>query len=134
MPSITTTFRVRDAIGAANEAFMVAFGRGDVAGLAAMYTRDGQILPPNGEVVVGCEAIERFWQSLVDMGVKKAKLDIREVEDHGDTAIEVSRYTLFGEGGQMIDRGKYIIIWKLVDGRWLLARDIFNSSLPAPGQ
>ena len=133
MTSIATTFRVRDAIGAANEAFMVAFGRGDAAGLAAMYSRDGQILPPNSEVMAGREAIQFLWQSLMDMGVKKAKLQIREVEDHGDTAIEISRYTLFGEGDQMIDRGKYIIIWKLVDGRWLISREIFNSSMPAQG-
>jgi len=60
------------------------------------------------------------------------KLEIIEVEGHGDTAIEVGKYTLSGEAGQVLDRGKYIIIFKQVDGQWKLHRDIFNSSMPAP--
>jgi ketosteroid isomerase-like protein len=64
------------------------------------------------------------------MGVKRAQLDTREVEGHGDTAIEVGAYTLFGEGDQALDNGKYIVIWKKEDGQWKLHRDIFNSNLP----
>ena len=67
----------------------------------------------------------------MDMGFKTATLEIVEAEGHGDTAIEVSKYTLQGEGGQVLDEGKYIIIWKQEDGQWKLHRDIFNSSLPA---
>jgi ketosteroid isomerase-like protein len=70
----------------------------------------------------------------MDMGIKEAKLEIVEVEGHGDTAIEGSTFTLHGEGGQLLDRGKYIVIWKREEGQWKLHRDIFNSSMPAPGQ
>jgi uncharacterized protein (TIGR02246 family) len=124
---------VRDAIAAGNEKFMAVFGQGDAAGLAALYTEKGQILPPNGDFVTGKEAIRGFWQALFDMGIKEAKLEIVEVEGHGDTAIEVSKYTLKGEGGQVLDKGKYIVIWKQEEGQWKLHRDIFNSSMPAPG-
>jgi uncharacterized protein (TIGR02246 family) len=123
---------IRDAIAAANEKFTTAFGQGDAAGLAALYTESGQILPPNGDFVTGKEAVQGFWQTLMDMGIKEAKLEIVEVEGHGDTAIEVSRFTLKDEGGQVLDKGKYIVIWKQHDGQWKLHRDIFNSSLPAP--
>jgi len=54
-----------------------------------------------------------------------------EVEDHGDTAIEVGKYTLKGEEGQVLDTGKYTVIWKQEEGQWKLHRDIFNSSVPA---
>jgi uncharacterized protein (TIGR02246 family) len=128
-----TSTEVRDAIAAGNEKFMAAFGQGDAAGLAALYTEKGQILPPNGDFVTGKEAIRGFWQALFDMGIKVAELEIVEVEGHGDTAIEVSKYTLKGEGGQVLDKGKYIIIWKQEEGQWKLHRDIFNSSMPAPG-
>ena len=123
---------MRETIAAANENFMAAFKRGDAADLAALYTENGQVLPPNGDFVTGKEAIRGFWQALFDMGIKAAKLEIVEVEGHGDTAIEVSRFTLLSEEGQVIDKGKYIVIWKLVDGHWKLHRDIFNSSTPAP--
>jgi uncharacterized protein (TIGR02246 family) len=128
-----TSTGVRDAIAAGNEKFMAVFGQGDAAGLAALYTEKGQILPPNGDFVTGKEAIRGFWQALFDMGIKEAKLEIVEVEGHGDTAIEVSKYTLKGEGGQVLDKGKYIVIWKQEEGQWKLHRDIFNSSMPAPG-
>ncbi len=127
------TFGVRGAIAAANEKFMAAFGQGDAAGLAALYTEKGQILPPNGDFVTGKEAVQGFWQALMDMGIKAAKLEIVEVEGYGDTAIEVSKFTLKGKGGQVLDEGKYIVIWKREDGQWKLHRDIFNSSRPAPG-
>ncbi len=131
MTQLTAT-QVRQEIGEANKNFMVIFGRGDAAGLAALYTDDGQVLPPNGDFVTGPAAIQSFWQALMDMGFKAAKMEIVEVEGHGDTAIEISTYTLEGEGGQVLDRGKYIVIWKRQDGQWKLHRDIFNSSMPAP--
>ena len=124
---------IREAIAAANAEFMAAFSRGDAAGLAALYTASGQLLPPNMGVMAGQEAIQAFWQGAMDMGIQSAQLEIVEVEDHGDTAIEVSRYTL-GAGGQVLDQGKYVVIWKREGGQWKLHRDIFNSSLPAPGQ
>jgi ketosteroid isomerase-like protein len=130
---MTGTGELRDQIAAANEVFMQVFGRGDAAGLAALYTEDGQLLPPNAGFMTGKEAIQAFWQGAMDMGIKGAKLEIGEVEDHGETAIEVSKFTLSGEEGQVLDEGKYIVIWKRVGGQWKLHRDIFNSSKPAPG-
>jgi ketosteroid isomerase-like protein len=129
----STATGVREAIVAANEHFMGLFKRGDAAGLAAQYTAEGQVLPPNGDFVRGPEAVQGFWQAVMDMGIKEARLETAEVEGHGDTAIEVSTFTLLGEGGQVLDRGKYIVIWKQDGGQWKLHRDIFNSSLPPPG-
>ena len=131
---MTTSTGIRDAIVAANENFMAAFNGGDAAGLAALYTEKGQLLPPNSYFVTGQQAIQGFWQALFDMGIKEVKLEIVEAEGHGDTAIEVGKFTLKGEGGQVLDVGKYIVIWKREGGQWKLHRDIFNSSMPAPGQ
>ena len=128
----STSTLVRDAIAAANENFMDTFKRGDAAGMAALYTENGQVLPPNGDFVTGKQSIATFWQGLMDMGIKEVKLEIVEVSGHGDTAIEVSKYTLRSEGGQALDTGKYIVIWKQEGGQWKLHRDIFNSSMPVP--
>ena len=123
---------ISDAIVAANEKFMAVFKMGDAAGLANLYTENGQVLPPNGGFLTGKDAIQAIWQSILDMGAKEIKLDIVEVEGQGDTAIEVSNYTLYSEDGQELDKGKYIVIWKQKDGQWKLHRDIFNSSMPVP--
>jgi uncharacterized protein (TIGR02246 family) len=126
-----TAADVHDLIVAANDTFMATFRAGDAAGLATLYTGDGLVMPPNGDFVRSQEAIQGFWQAIMDMGVKEANLEIVEVEDLGDTAIEVSTYAMHGEGGQVLDDGKYIVIWKKEDGQWKLHRDIFNSSRPA---
>jgi ketosteroid isomerase-like protein len=121
----------RNAIAAANRIFMSAFARGDAAGLAALYTATAQLLPTHSEPVTGTQAIRTFWQTVIDMGIKEGTLETLELEDHGDTAHEVGRYTLRGEAGQVLDRGKYVVIWKREGGQWKLHRDIWNSSLPA---
>jgi uncharacterized protein (TIGR02246 family) len=128
---MTQSIDIRESIEAANEKFMAAFKRGDAAGLAALYTEDGQVLPPNGDFVSGQQAVAGFWQVIFDMGIKEAELDIVEVEKQDDAAFEVSRFKLLGADGQVLDEGKYIVIWKKDHGQWKLHRDIFNSSLPA---
>lgn len=124
---------IRHEIEQQNQKFMDTFRRGDAAGMAALYTEDGIIMPPNHDFVEGHEQIQRFWQGLMDMGVKSIKLQVREVEQHEGTAYEVSRATLSVEGDQEIDQSKYIVIWKRENGEWKLHRDIFNSNLKPQG-
>jgi ketosteroid isomerase-like protein len=132
MPKSTTSTEVRAAITAANQEFVAAFGRGDAAGIATLYTKDSQVFPPNNNLVAGRQAIQTFWQSAMSMGITGAKLETVDVEDYGDTAGEVGKYTLQGEGGKVVDVGKYVVIWKRESGQWKLHRDIWNSNIPAP--
>jgi uncharacterized protein (TIGR02246 family) len=121
---------VRRLIEAAVQQFVVAFNRGDAAGVAQLYTEDGQILPSQSEPIVGRPGIQAFWRGAMEMGVKAAKLEPVEIEGHGSTAVEVGRYELYAAGQQRVDKGKYIVIWKLTQGEWKLWRDIWNTSLP----
>ena len=67
------------------------------------------------------------------MGVSKAVLEIVEIEECGETAVEINRYTMFDPDDKVLDKGKYIVIWQQVNNQWKLHRDIFNSSVPLPG-
>ncbi len=125
---------IRSALTATNETFMEAFRQGDAAALAATYTTNGQALPPQSDIITERSAIQAFWQGALDMGIKAAQLETVELESHGDTAIEVGKYTLQGEGGQRLDTGKYVVIWKQESGQWKWHRDMWNSSVPVPGQ
>lgn len=116
------------AIASANESFMETYGRGDAAGMARLYTTDGQLLPGGSDVVTGHEGIEAFWGGVMEMGISTARLETVELEDHGDTAIEVGRYTLGKADGEVADEGKYIVIWKNQAGTWKLHRDIWNTN------
>ena len=128
-----TSSEVRAAIEAADEVFMATFERGDTAALADLYTENGQLLPAGSDFVTGKEAIQNFWQGTMEMGIKSAKLETIEVEGHGDTAIEEGKYTLRGESGNVLDRGKFIVIWKQQAGQWKLHRDIWTTSLTPQG-
>ena len=130
----TTATEVRAGILAANEKFMAAFSRGDAAACAACYMEQGQLLPPNSDVIADKQAIHTFWQGAMHMGITAAKLDTVEVEDHGNTINEVGKYTLQGVGGQVLDTGKYVVIWRQEAGQWKIHRDIWNSSRPASEQ
>jgi len=125
---------LKNAISAANQNFMESFGRADAEGMGRLYTSDGQLLPTNSDFLTGTVPIQEFWQAVMNMGIKTAKLETVELEEQGDTAIEVGRYTLGGDGGQVLDKGKYVVIWKQKGGQWKLHRDIWNTSMPAPEQ
>ncbi len=120
----------RAAIDAGNQSFMANFGRQDATGMASLYTANGQLLPANSDVVSGAAGIQAFWQGVFDQGLRKAVLETVELEDHGDTATEVGRYTLKADGGAVADQGKYIVIWKNDGGAWKLHRDIWTTSQP----
>jgi len=125
---------VRAAIEAGNKQFLAALSRGDGAGMAAVYGTNAQVFPPNSDIVSGRQAIQKFWQDVVNSGVKGATLTTLEAEGQGDTAYEVGTYTLTGEAGKVLDTGKYVTIWKREQGQWKLHRDIWNTNTPAPGK
>ena len=121
----------RSDIEAGNRQFMEAFRRGDAASVAKLYTATGQLLPAHSDFIDGTAAIQRFWQGAMDMGIKEAVLETVEVEGHGETALELGRYTLKTGTGEVADSGKYLVVWKHEDGVWKLHRDIWTTSRPA---
>jgi uncharacterized protein (TIGR02246 family) len=129
-PALAQTEDVRTAVEAGNREWLAAFLRGDSQAIGNLYTTAAQAFPPQGEVVRGREAIARMWQGVIDSGVKGVTLTTLEVEASGATAYEVGTYSLAGDGGKVLDAGKYVVVWKREDGRWKLHRDIWNTSLP----
>ena len=125
-----STAEVHEAITAVIEKFMAAYNQGDAAGLAALYTENGQLLPTNSDFITGKQAIQAFWQARMDPGVRSVKLESIEIETHGNTSIEVGLYSVQAQENQILDKGKYIVIWKFERGQWKLHQDMMNSSLP----
>ncbi|MBN1388916.1 MAG: DUF4440 domain-containing protein [Bacteroidales bacterium] len=123
---------VSGEISDANIVFMEAFNTGDMAALAQCYTEDAKLFPPNSEIVQGREMIETFWGGALEMGVKKVLLETTSATGFGNTAIEEGKATLYAEGDVILDVSKYIVIWKKIGDKWLLDRDIWNSSMPPP--
>ena len=123
----------RAEIEAANAAFMRGLEQGDAAAMAAVYEPDGRLLAPNTEPQQGSAAIEAFWKTIIDAGVRGALLETQTVDERDDLAVEVGRYTLrtAADGGEIVDVGKYVVIHRRQpDGSWRYAVDVFNSNRP----
>lgn len=120
----------QEEIERANGEFAAAFARGDAKAVAAMYTEQGQLFPPNQPIVEGRVAIESFWRGVMNAGAKGVALKTMEIESFGDTIVETGSATVFGADAAVLDKGKYVVIWKRSDGRWHLHRDCWNSNEP----
>jgi ketosteroid isomerase-like protein len=121
---------VRESINEGNRNFGSAVARKDYAAMAALYTENAMVLPPDGPIVNGRPAIEEFWRSAASaLGLTDAVLRTRDLEVAGDTAFEVGEADLKVGSGQVMV--KYLVVWvKGGDGNWRLHRDIWNA-MPA---
>lgn len=117
-----------------NRQFEAAIARGDAAGAAAVYTDTGKVLPPDTPMITGRENIQGYWQAVLDMGAKSLSLRTLNLEELGDTAIELGAATLNiqAEGDDMMQaEAKFVLIWKReADGSWKWDIDCFNFDAP----
>lgn len=127
---------LQQAVQDTNREWMEAIKRGDPASIAALYTEDATLLPPNSEAIRGRQGIEAFFNAGMKMGISEATLETVDVTYLGDVAYEVGAYTMKiePEGSQAeTDRGNYVVVWKREsDGTWKLAVDMWNTNTPLP--
>jgi uncharacterized protein (TIGR02246 family) len=122
---------VRKAVEEGNRKFRAAVERKSYADMAALYTDNAKLLPPDAPIVTGRKAIESFWKEAVPaLGLVSATLKTLDLEVAGDdTAYEVGEAHLKTAKGQAT--AKYVVVWRRgEDGTWRLHRDIWNS-MPA---
>jgi ketosteroid isomerase-like protein len=131
VPGASAQSDAKSGIAATNKKFEAAAAKGDAAAVAALYTADAWVMPPNGTLTKG-PGIAALWKAMVGEGGTSVKLMTQEVEAHGDTAHEVGAYEIKTADGTVVDKGKFIVIWKRDGGEWKLHRDIWNSDMPAP--
>ncbi len=127
----TVTPELHAAVQATNLEFLKALASGDAHALAQLYTHDGEVLAPGSAEVQGRAAVQSFWQAVMDQGVASAELVSRELIGTDSDAYEVGQFQLHGAKGEVLDHGKFVVIWRQEDGQWRLHRDIFNSSRSA---
>ncbi len=118
---------VRDAVEAGNRALITALLRGDATAVADFYTEDAQVIAPGSPAASGRPAIAAFWQGLINSGVKDVTLGTAEAESAGDLAYETGILRVVAKDGTT-SQFRYVVIWRQIDGKWLLHRDIWNSS------
>jgi uncharacterized protein (TIGR02246 family) len=106
----------------------------DAPSIAQLYTDDGAVMPPNGPIGKGHAAVQQTWASMLqtpgfDLAFTPEQIIVSQ---SGDMALDRGTYrlTVAPAGKPQHDTGKYVVVWRKVDGTWKAAADIFNSDLP----
>ena len=117
------------AIQALNDKWDAAFNKGDAEALAAMYAADAYVLPPGAELVRGRAAIQNFWGGAVQQ-LGDAKLTTVDVLKLGPSAArEIGTFSFKTKDATPQEvAGKYVVVWRKIGGKWLLATDIWNAN------
>jgi ketosteroid isomerase-like protein len=123
------------AIRAGSDTFAENVVSGNRAAVAALYTEDATLMPPNEAAIQGRANIQAWMEAFPP--VTQMDLTIEEMEGRGDMAFVRGTFTMTlapeGVPEPIQERGKYLEIRKKqADGSWLMTADIFNSDLPLP--
>ena len=127
--SAPTLAQSKAVIQQLDDAWAAAFNKGDSAAVAAMYAPDAYVLPPGADMIQGRDKIAAFWsQAAQQMG--EAKLTVVDVQRLGRSAArEIGTVSLKTKGNPPQEiTGKYVVVWRKIDGQWMLAADIWNTN------
>ena len=105
-----------------------------MAAAAAFFASDAVLMPANGPMIVGREGIEAWFSEWLPVPeISNAfEPDQIEVAASGDLAYDrgTYRFVMDTPEGRTEDVGKYVVVWKKIDGEWRAALDMSNSDLP----
>ncbi|MEP6610108.1 MAG: nuclear transport factor 2 family protein [Burkholderiaceae bacterium] len=122
-------------IRANTEAWFKAYNAGNADAVAALYADDAVIMPPGSSPVSGHAAIKQFLvkdsAGSKSAGVSLAQGKLNDVGIKDDMAWHSGTYSVM-KGGAAVDTGSYMEVLRKKGGKWLIVRDIWNSSTPPP--
>lgn len=110
--------------------FSEAVMRSDAQAIGMAYTEDAKIFPSNTDIIRGREAIIEYWTLPDGVQTTYHKIRPEEIKINGKEAYDYGYYegtTRRADGSESSWRGKYVIIWKKLDGEWKIYLDIWNN-------
>jgi ketosteroid isomerase-like protein len=111
--------------------WQAAYDTKDLDALAAVYTEDCVLMPPNAELGTGRAFARYAFGGMIEAGLT-SKSETISATASGGVGYHAGIYTMYAPDGSVVDRGKFIEGFTKVNGEWKIAHDIFNSDL-APG-
>jgi uncharacterized protein (TIGR02246 family) len=110
-----------------NDEWTAAFNKGDSHALAELYAEDAYVLPADAEMLHGRQAIQGFWDNTMQQ-LGDGKLTAVDVQPLGpDAAREIGTFSFKEKGNTPREvNGKYVVVWRKINGQWKLATDIWN--------
>ena len=120
-------------IRANTEAWFKAFNSGNADAVAATYADDAVVMAPGAPPASGAAAIKQLIAKEIagakSAGVSLAQGKLNDVAVKGDMAWHAGTYSVIKDG-KTVDTGAYMEVLRKKGGKWLIVRDIWNSSTP----
>jgi ketosteroid isomerase-like protein len=110
----------------------------DIDKFVSYYASDGSVYPQAMPIATGSAAIRDTMTKIASMpGFSLQWTSVKaDVSASGDLGYTSGTYEMSADsaaGTPMIEKGKYVTIWKKQpDGQWKAAEDIFNADAPPP--
>lgn len=102
---------------------------GDYDVIVNVYIRDGKIMFVGIKIIEGWIVIRECWVLLEGVMVFYYKIKLEEINILGDIVYDIGYYEgciCCVNGEELSWQGKYVIIWKKVEGNWKIYVDIWN--------
>lgn len=110
------------------------YNAADVDGLTGLYTEDAVIMPPEAPATSGVAAMRAQVEAYLGFGLVRAEVPaVVAYGIFGDDAWGAGPYRFYDANGNLVAEGKYVVLYRRVDGAWRIVRHIWNNDHPAPG-
>ena len=125
---------LRAGVDSAADRLLTALRANDAESFMVLLTNDVVLMPPNEPSLKGKAAVRAWYdQFLTQRRTSDLTITAREVLIGGEWATELATFEWVlapvGGGPAVTDRGSYVQVWHHEpDGRWLFAREIWNST------
>ena len=121
----------RQVIQEKNSRFTRAHVVGDSVGMVDIFSEDARVLAPNADPVIGRAAIEVLTSEYLKFGITEFREETTALYGNEDMLIDEGTYVMvYGKAGT-VDKGKYLNVWRKVDGQWKLYSNMWNANAPA---
>ena len=121
---------IRGETSANRDTFLSALNRGDATMASSVYHENALLLSPTGDVLSGRAAIERFWQSGIEIGLGAVELRPLSHSAWGALIYEDGLYQMVltpVADRPAADRGRYLIVHVQSQGSWRWAVSAFGT-------
>ena len=107
----------------------------DAAGEAAVFAIDGVAYREHIDPLLGPGAFQEYTTKFQTDNPKANvtwSTDAIRIAESGDLAIQTGEYHLTGLGpkAEREDKGRFVTVWKKVNGEWKVAHDIGSTTMP----
>lgn len=124
------------AVRARSEGVVAAEIDMDIDRAVTYFTEDAIVQPGGMPQIQGKEAIASFYGQMSELGFTDFSSSSThiQVSSSGDLAYEygINRMVFPSPDGDLLDMGKYLMVWKKIEDEWYIQALAFSSDAPAP--